>query len=462
MAGAREAERSLANLASNAARIGDTVVRETLSPLMVLDLVAHGDLSLVERGLSALTGFDQRTVQALLEDRGWIGVRTLYRAAGFEPRHISAVVTALNLWHEIGGSVDPGTRRRHAERALYRYLTAAEHKPKQDTDEVIGLLEELDALRSQGGQLIARQSHAGARQTRHCRVGWRRVRNSARRKERGYDALVLVPRGVPSVRKLPSDIRVRDLDPREKDVFARAFKDAGRRALLLPARRALPIDEEEPERLDASSKAAARPAQNSSIVMRLTPMACRTGRCREEMPQRARDPLGSFLTALAQFVIHSHRMGRIVAVIARHSDLIGPQVVRSPFGDAFIQAVLNDRAVSVLGRGNSPRSLTYSLDLGRALVLLAEQADTWGQIWHVPSIPPLTPEKLINAIRAAAGMAPTRHQAIHQIRSQAPMLGFGGAKDKAQRRLARDYEIALYAIEREIRARLRHACHGCK
>lgn len=135
-----------AEMASHAARIGDLLVRETLSPLMVLDLVAHGDLSLVERGLAALTGIDRRTVQALLQDRGWIGVRTLYRAAGFEPRHISAVVTALDLWQEVGGGVAPDERRRHAERALYRFLTAAEHKPTQDIDEVMSLLEELDAL----------------------------------------------------------------------------------------------------------------------------------------------------------------------------------------------------------------------------------------------------------------------------------------------------------------------------
>ena len=140
------ASHALASMASDAARIGDMVVRETLSPLMVLDLVAHGDMGLVERGLSAITGFDQRTVQSLLHDRGWIGVRTLYRAAGFEMRHVSAVVTALAVWHEIGGDVAPGDRRRHAKRALYRYLTGSEHRPAEDVDEVLGLLDEFDVL----------------------------------------------------------------------------------------------------------------------------------------------------------------------------------------------------------------------------------------------------------------------------------------------------------------------------
>jgi hypothetical protein len=145
------ASHALASMASDAARIGDMVVRETLSPLMVLDLVAHGDMGLVERGLSAITGFDQRTVQSLLHDRGWIGVRTLYRAAGFEMRHLAAVVTALGLWQEVGAGVAPAERRRHAKRALYRFLTAAEHRLAQDVDEVLGLLDEFDALSPKPG-----------------------------------------------------------------------------------------------------------------------------------------------------------------------------------------------------------------------------------------------------------------------------------------------------------------------
>jgi len=145
-------QRDSAGIASSdGARIADLLIQESLSPLMVLDLVAHGDINLVARGFSAITGFDQRTVQSLLEDRGWIGIRTLYRAAGFELRHISAVVTAINLWNEVGGDVGPTAKKRHARRALYRFLTAHEHKPAQDVDEVIGMLDELNALESRAG-----------------------------------------------------------------------------------------------------------------------------------------------------------------------------------------------------------------------------------------------------------------------------------------------------------------------
>jgi nucleoside-diphosphate-sugar epimerase len=258
-------------------------------------------------------------------------------------------------------------------------------------------------------------------------------------KERGYDSLVLVPRGAPSVRLIPSDIHARDLDLRERGALARGFKDATI-VHYCAGTAMLPIDEDEPERLkqivDGVREAGAK------FVYCDAPYAYGVaGRAMsEEMPQRARDPLGGFLTALAQFVVHSHRMGQITAVIARHGDLIGPQVVRSPFGEAFIKAVLGKRPVTVLGRSTTPRSLTYSPDLGRALVLLSEQEETWGQIWHVPSTAPVSPEKLINAIRATQDLAPIPRKAIHEIRSRGPVFGIGAARDKAQRRLARDYE----------------------
>ena len=148
------ASRALSEAASSpsaavrAARIGEMVLRETLTPLLLLDLVAHGDLALVERGLSAITGFDERTVQALLLDRGWIGLRTIYRAAGFELRHLWALHTALEALREAGGSVAPSERRRHARRCLSRYLSGAEHAPAKDLDEVLSLLSDTDIAKS--------------------------------------------------------------------------------------------------------------------------------------------------------------------------------------------------------------------------------------------------------------------------------------------------------------------------
>jgi nucleoside-diphosphate-sugar epimerase len=257
--------------------------------------------------------------------------------------------------------------------------------------------------------------------------------------ERGYNATVLVPRGAPSVRTLPNDIKARDLDPREKNVFVRAFKDASF-VYYCCGTATLPIDEDEPERLSRIIEGVRQ--ARAKFIYCDAPYAygLTTRVMTEEMPPRARDPFGSFLAALAQFVLHSHRMGEVEAVLARHADLFGPQVARSHFGEPFVLSVMHRRPLSVLGRVNAPRTLTYTPDLGRALVLLAEQEDTWGQLWHLPSLPPVTPERLINAMRASEGFAPIAHNGIHEIRSQRPLFGLGGSRHTAQRALARFYE----------------------
>jgi nucleoside-diphosphate-sugar epimerase len=250
---------------------------------------------------------------------------------------------------------------------------------------------------------------------------------------------VLVPRGVPSVRTVPNDVRVRDLDPREKNVFVRALRDAGF-VYYCCGTATLPLDEDEPERL-ARIIDGVRQARAKFIYCDAPYAYGQTNRAlSEEMPQRARDPLGSFLAALAQFVLQSHRMGEIEAVLARHADLFGPQVARSPFGETFVLSVLQRRPLSVLGRMNAPRTLTYASDLGRALILLAEQPDTWGQLWHLPSAPPVTPERLINTLRSSEGNAPIAHSEIHEIRSERRLFSLGGSRRIAQRALARFYE----------------------
>jgi Uncharacterised protein conserved in bacteria (DUF2336) len=140
---------------TRAARVGEMVIRETLTPLLLLDLIAHADVSLVERGLSAITGFDERTIQTLLYDRGWVGLRTIFRAAGFDLSHLPAINTALDVLNEAGGSVVRNDRNRHAERCLSRFLTgSAEHLPPDTLDEVLGLLIDIGVTRTKPADCI--------------------------------------------------------------------------------------------------------------------------------------------------------------------------------------------------------------------------------------------------------------------------------------------------------------------
>lgn len=259
-------------------------------------------------------------------------------------------------------------------------------------------------------------------------------------RERGYEAVVLVPRGAPTVRSFPRDVRVHDLDERNPDWLARRFQGAAC-IHYCAGTTAYPIDSEEPERLarilQAASKTGAR------VVYCDAPYAYGvSGRpLSEEMPARARDPLGSFLAALAQFVLETHYKGKVEAVIARHADLVGPQIVRSPFGELFVERVLRGQPVTVFGRKEAPRSLTYSRDIGRSLILLSEEPEAFGQVWHLPSMPPVSPEKLAATLRVYASLPSGISGLLHETASRG-IGGILGAKP-AERSLTRLHETTF-------------------
>lgn len=224
--------------------------------------------------------------------------------------------------------------------------------------------------------------------------------------ERGYEALVLVPRGAPTVRSYPRDIRFQDLDTRSTTALAQRLEGAAC-VHYCAGTTGYPIDKEEPERIAHILQAAAR--TGARVIYCDAPFAYGpAGRpLSEEMAPRAKDALGSCLAALAQFVLEAHYKGKVSTTIARHADLVGPQIVRSPFGETFAERVLRGKPVTVPGRRDAPRSLTYCRDLGRALVLLSEVEEASGQIWHVPSVPPASPLKFAATLRLAARLPPS-------------------------------------------------------
>jgi nucleoside-diphosphate-sugar epimerase len=296
-----------------------------------------------------------------------------------------------------------------------------------------------------GGVVEASRRGGGARPTvsRHVILGSDGAAFETARaaRERGYEPLVLVPRGASSVRRIPGDIDAADLDPRDVAAYARHFEDA-EVVYYCCGTAVLPIDEEEPERLAAVVRAAGR--AGARLVYCDAPYAYGiTGRTlSEDMPARARDPFGSFLAALAQFVQSSHQRGDVQAVLARHGDLFGPQVVRSSFGEAFVTSVLDRHAVNVLGRAGAPRTITYAPDLGRALVLLGEHKEAYGQLWHLPSAPPVSPQRLVGTICAMQGIEPAA-QGLHEIHSHRPLMARDDPLHKAQRSIARLYEASF-------------------
>ncbi len=81
---------------------------------------------------------------------------------------------------------------------------------------------------------------------------------------------------------------------------------------------------------------------------------------------------------------------RVEAVIGRSADFYGELAVNSPFYISFLQNMLKGKAPQVLGKKGVTHTYAYSGDNGKALVALALDHRTYGQVWHLPVGKPVT------------------------------------------------------------------------
>lgn len=123
----------------------------------------------------------------------------------------------------------------------------------------------------------------------------------------------------------------------------------------------------------------------------------------EALPYAAKTRKGSVRAELARTILDNHQAGRIKATIGRASDFYGPRVEGSAVGDVVFQAVLEGKAVNVIGDPDAPHTYTYIRDFARGLVTLSEHEEAFGRAWHVPSSPTMTTRQFVKLVGEAAG-----------------------------------------------------------
>jgi len=96
--------------------------------------------------------------------------------------------------------------------------------------------------------------------------------------------------------------------------------------------------------------------------------------------------------------------GRARITALRAPDFYGPRVGLSHIGDVGFGAVANGRAATLIVQPDMPHAFAYVPDIGRAVGTLLEAPDeTYGQAWHVPCAPLLTPRHILELGAAAIG-----------------------------------------------------------
>jgi len=161
----------------------------------------------------------------------------------------------------------------------------------------------------------------------------------------------------------------------------------------------------------------------------------------EETPYNPTSRKGDLRARIATQLMSEVRKGHIVAAIARSADFYGPGADKTsiPAFLVFSRLIKGQRA-QWLVNARVRHSFTYVPDAARGLRLLAEDDNSWNQVWHLPTTAhPLTGAGFIE--RAAAEL----HKASQHTVLSKWMIRLGGIFDRATAEL---YEM-LYQYESE-------------
>jgi nucleoside-diphosphate-sugar epimerase len=156
----------------------------------------------------------------------------------------------------------------------------------------------------------------------------------------------------------------------------------------------------------------------------------------ETSPYRAHTRKGRVRQAMTETLAAAQREGKVRVAIARGSDFFGPDEKVS--AGLIYWPALAGKSASMVGRLDQPHTFTYVADFGKTLATLGTHDEALGQVWHVPSNPPITQAELVAMIQDAVGK-PVRVQ-----RATAPILWLVGLGNPD----AREIIEMLYEFER--------------
>ncbi len=114
------------------------------------------------------------------------------------------------------------------------------------------------------------------------------------------------------------------------------------------------------------------------------------GPMHEGLPYSTHTRKGKVRGEMAKTWQAAHQRGDLRAASVRGADFYGPRVLASSFGERFFPPMLKGQSASLIGNIDLPHTYTFIRDFAKAMILVGENEDTWGQVWHAPNAPTLT------------------------------------------------------------------------
>lgn len=111
---------------------------------------------------------------------------------------------------------------------------------------------------------------------------------------------------------------------------------------------------------------------------------------------------GTLRNQLAKEMLKLHNSGHIKAVIARSADFYGPNVING-FTEPLFRNPLKGKNAAWIFDADKLHSLIYIGDMAKAMIMLANNPDTYGKIWHIPGDTAITGRNFVSLIQTALG-----------------------------------------------------------
>ncbi len=93
---------------------------------------------------------------------------------------------------------------------------------------------------------------------------------------------------------------------------------------------------------------------------------------------------GAVRARLAERLENEMHAGNLQALIARAADFYGPGATKSFVHPMVFELLCDGKKAAWMGRDDVPHSLLFTPDAGRALAILGNTPDAYGQVWLLP------------------------------------------------------------------------------
>lgn len=123
----------------------------------------------------------------------------------------------------------------------------------------------------------------------------------------------------------------------------------------------------------------------------------------EDTPFNAHTRKGKVRAQMHNDLMAAHQSGKVQVVTGRASDFFGAHVLESAMGERVFGYAIAGKAPQLLGDPNALHTQSYMKDIGKALVLLAQTDDVYGQAWHIPNPRTVTQKAFVELIGKAIG-----------------------------------------------------------